>query len=695
MISVEDIKLENERRKTELFLAPFNPVTGFGAGGKRFPCQIKDYYNGEVIFLPVQMLEESLILLIIQAGSIRKFTEKYLDESDDSYEAALEYFEYLRCKHDFPYFCYAYVKIKNKEGGPDINFFLRPAQRKLVKKCEKQRLAGKPIRIIILKGRQWGGSTCVEVYMGWLQLFWKLSWNSIIVGNQANAAFTSKDMYVKLLDNLPDFLLRGENVVLANVKNKAKITSGGTPNISVIPVRNCKITTVSAANPDSVRGGDVSMAHCTEVAFWPNSEKITSQQLVKAACSGISLAPYTFIVYESTPNGMENFFYDEWVRACSTDEYGEPLSEFEAIFVSWFEIESNCLALKNEDEFINKLISRRNDERGGGKYLYWLWSIGATLEGINWYSTMSKRYSDPEDMKQEYPSNDVEAFRTSGSMVFDIYKIDEMLKSENIKKPLFTGDIYGQEPKGAKSVVNLKIADSPGGNFKIWEYPDKNKAETFTNAYLVSVDIGGRRKTSDYTCITVFDRTPMYEGKPQRVVAEWYGHDDPDLLAIKCAQISIYYCNALLVVERNTPDSRMNDTDGDVTELFFPVLVPLYNNLYCDRGSETDKKQTIAHKWGFFTSRSTKPAIVLNYVKTVREDDYVEPDTQTVNEMSFFLKYPNNKYSAAVGKHDDKVMSRGIGLFVSIIKFDEYPVKKKVRYDFSKLNKNRNVRYLN
>ena len=104
MISVEDIKLENKRRKTELFLAPFNPVTGFGAGGKRFPCQIKDYYNGEVIFLPVQMLEESLILLIIQAGSIRKFTEKYLDESDDSYEAALEYFEYLRCKHDFPYF---------------------------------------------------------------------------------------------------------------------------------------------------------------------------------------------------------------------------------------------------------------------------------------------------------------------------------------------------------------------------------------------------------------------------------------------------------------------------------------------------------------------------------------------------------------------------------------------------------------
>lgn len=691
-LSVKAIKVENIKRKENLFLARFNPVTGEGAGGKRFSCIIKDYLNGKQIFLPVEMLEkENNVSRIIQCGSFSDFALTYFGTNEENIvNLIFEDFEYLRCKYDFPYFCYAYVKIKNKNGGQDFAFFLRPAQRKLVRTLEMQRLSGKPLRIILLKSRQWGGSTCIEVYMGWLQLFWKLSWNSLIVGHQTGSAVTSKDMYTKLLDNLPAFLLRGVDAV-----GKSNIVSGGTPNISVIPVRNCKITTVSAVNPESARGGDVAMCHCTEVAFWPDTEKMTPQQLVKAACSGITLSPYTFIAYESTPNGMSNFFHDEWTRAHNVDDYGNRISEFEPVFVPWFEIETYIMPIKNEDAFVETLLNRRNDTRGNGAYLFWLWNIGATLEGINWYEHMLKRYESHEDMKQEYPSNDIEGFRTTGNMVFDIYKLEEMSKATYINSPQFTGEIYGEAPKGNKAITGLSLSRSAGGRFRIWEYPDNDKAKKYKNAYFVAVDIGGRKSTSDFTCITVFDRTPLAKGEPQRVVAEWYGHDDPDLLAIKCAQISKYYCDALLIVERNTPDSRMNDTDGDVTELFFPILIPLYTNIYCDNGSEANMQPDIPRKYGFQTNRSTKPAIILNYCRVIREDLYIEPDKETISELSYYLKYPNGKYGAAAGRHDDKVMSRGIGLFISLIKQQEYPVEERKQINFSHLNKLNAVRYLN
>lgn len=97
--------------------------------------------------------------------------------------------------------------------------------------------------------------------------------------------------------------------------------------------------------------------------------------------------------------------------------------------------------------------------------------------------------------------------------------------------------------------------------------------------------------------ITVLDRADMMadsgvlnEDAGPRVVAEWHGHTDPDLLAIKCAQIASFYNNALLIVENNTAYSKLNDVDTDnVSELFFPILIPLYDNVYAHNRSELEK----------------------------------------------------------------------------------------------------------
>ena len=677
----ESMLTKNAQREKELF-ADYNPLTGEGAPGRRREIYIDDLYQGRpaILYLPVEMFSIGVIYRLARCESIEEFCyETYGEYDDDLRRTVIEDFLRTWGKYDFYFFCYAYARIKNKEGGEDIPFKLRPAQIKLTGYFEKARLEGKPIRVILLKCRQWGGSTLTQIYMAWIQIMWMKSWSSIIVGHQGDSAAEVKDMYVKLITQLPDFLFyeKGKDYD----ESQPKIKGGGTNNLSLIPARNCKIKTATAINPEGARGGDSAMAHCTEVAFWPQTEQRDPQKQIKSSCSGILMKPYTMIVYESTPNGA-NFFKDEWDRANETDEYGEKVSAFEPVFVAWWEIEQYRDTPPNLLEWACTLFERREDQKNKWDYLFHLWVIGATLEGIYWYRQKMAEYKDIQDMQQEYPSDPIEAFKYSGTAEFDIYRIEKQRKF--CRKPLLQGDIYGDAPKGELAMRNLHLVRETTGNLKIWAMPDKSI--NLLNRYFISVDIGGKYKTSDYSCITVLDRADMMaadgelnEDAGPTVVAEWHGHCDADMLAIKCAQISHFYNDGLLIVENNTAYSKLNDVDTDnVTELFFPILLPLYDNVYSHNRSELDKSGNHREtKYGFNTNRSTKVSIIKYMGQCVRDMLWVEREKEMLDELSYYMKFPNGKYGAIPGKHDDRVMSRAIGLWVSRFEWDRYPVKVK------------------
>lgn len=61
--------------------------------------------------------------------------------------------------------------------------FKRWAQLKLVRILLCDLFAGKLVRIVLLKARQWGGSTVVQMFMALIQLFHRSGWNSVIVAD--------------------------------------------------------------------------------------------------------------------------------------------------------------------------------------------------------------------------------------------------------------------------------------------------------------------------------------------------------------------------------------------------------------------------------------------------------------------------------------------------------------------------------
>ena len=673
---VLQILLEDERR-SKIIRAPFNPVSGKGSILKRKEVVISDFPI-PTQHLPLSMLKVPLVKKIIKAGSIRKFITDTLksEYTEEDKLKVIEQFTRVRIKHDFCFWAACYVYIKQKGGGEDIRFKLNRPQRRLVSKFEEMRLAGKPIRIILLKARQWGGSTVTQLYMAWLQLVHKTGLNSLIVGHVKDASAEVKDMFDRMIKKYPTSLLYELGATFN--EDEPKLTGvSGMINIQRIPQRNCKIKIGTAESPDSARGGDYNLVHCTEVGLWRKTEGKTPEQIVRSACSGVLLEPYTMIVYESTANGTGTFFHREYEAA----KAGK--SQFEPFFVSWYEIDQYSVPVEDRNTFATWLYENKNndyapsDREVSGRYLWWLWEQGASLDAIQWYVLERMKYNDHGNMASEFPSDDIEAFVHSGARVFDKYKIDELKPS--CKPPMYIGEVYADKDDGAESLKNCRFVEDRQGLFWVWAMPEVDPEETVKDRYLVVVDIGGRSNKADYSVILVLDRLFMMDGGKPSVVAQWYGHIDMDLLAWKAAQIATIYDNALLVIESNTLEThdRERSVDGDQSSFLLNQIKEVYPNLYARKQSEEDIINKVPRKYGFHTNVSTKPMIISTLVKVIREGLYVERDLRCLDEYLTYEKRPNGSFSAVLGKHDDLLMTRAIGLHICFFEMDVPTIHKR------------------
>ena len=151
-ITIEAVLVENERRQARLASDLYDPLTGVGCWGDRV-----DVGGNLVPRVLLQACPEYARLEPVEQ-------------------------ERRRIQEDFEFWCARCATIKDKMSGRNVPFFLNRPQRRLVGVMEGQRLAGKPVRVILLKARQWGGSTLVQMYLAWMQIVRHKGWNSLICG---------------------------------------------------------------------------------------------------------------------------------------------------------------------------------------------------------------------------------------------------------------------------------------------------------------------------------------------------------------------------------------------------------------------------------------------------------------------------------------------------------------------------------
>lgn len=282
-------------------------------------------------------------------------------------------------KDDFEFYSRNCLRIRTKHQGL-MPLVLNSAQKYIHDKLQSQIEKNGRVRAIILKGRQQGMSTYVEG-----RFLWKTTHNKGVrafilthEGESTNALFEMTERYYS---NLPEFVKPSVGAANAKELHFDLLDSG------------YKIGT--AGNKAVGRGQTIQYFHGSEVAFWQNASEHT-----KGVMQAIPDADGTEVIFESTANGVGNFFHEQWKLA----EKG--LSEFEPIFVPWFW----------QDEYTKKTpegFTPTDDE------LNLIDQYGLTYAQLMWRrSKIAELTTDGMDgekaFKQEYPNNAAEAFQVSG-----------------------------------------------------------------------------------------------------------------------------------------------------------------------------------------------------------------------------------------------------------------------------------------
>ena len=217
----------------------------------------------------------------------------------------------------------SYLKIQDKAGRL-VPLVFNPLQLKLYREAERQREAGRPVRIIILKARQIGFSTAVAA-MFYQRAATTPNTHAMIVAHKADAS-TNIFNKTKLFWECSPIEIRprkkasnAKELLFENPSSKGEERAAD-------PGLRSRIEIETAGNRDAGRSATIQLLHLSELAFWPHGEQ-TMASLLQA----VPPLPGTMVVIESTANGVGGAFYREWQRAVK----GE--SVFTPLFFPWYE----------------------------------------------------------------------------------------------------------------------------------------------------------------------------------------------------------------------------------------------------------------------------------------------------------------------------------------------------------------------
>ncbi|MBD5255661.1 MAG: hypothetical protein HDS53_06280 [Barnesiella sp.] len=604
---IEAMIAENDRRMSLCDDQPYDPI----AGNSRDPLRREIYLHpiNATVALPIDMIEDP----------------------DFKRISSLDDYRRLRIRHDFEYWAASCVNIRHKLSGSIVPFHLNKPQRRVLAMLEEDRRAGRPLRMIMLKARQWGGSTLIQIYFAWIQIALRRNWNSLICAHVKDTSAAIRGMYEKMLDDYPEEFWTEEDKPCFSPWQRSL-------NTREIAGRGARVTVSSSCGQDSARGLDFSMVHMSEVAFWKSTDCRNPEDLVRTICGGVPMEPLSAIVMESTANGVGNYFHSQWLRS----EQGT--TAYRPVFVAWFDIDIYRKECADPRKLIESLTPYERE----------LWEKGLTFDRLQWYHDKRSEFPSDEAMFAEYPSTPEEAFKNSGHNVFGSREI-EYLRTDCCEPMQLNVDNC---PAYCSEILDAPAGD---GELKVWQLPPADAGEGVRNRFVATVDIGGRWRHADYSVIAVIDRTPSGESDQRpEVVAQWRGHCDHDLLGRYAEKLARAYGNALLVVESNSLESA---GDGH-SQFVLEDLNRRYNNLYVRRARDRPGSAPAEPRVGFHTNRTTKGAAITGMVAAVRRHAYVERDHEACNEMATYELKESGNYGARQGCHDDILMTRAIALYV-------------------------------
>ena len=330
------------------------------------------------------------------------------------------------------------------------------------------------------------------------------------------------------------------------------------------------------------RGDTIHKLHVSEMAFMKEPERL------RATLQAVPLDGEVGI--ETTPNGINHFY--EYYYDKSNDFY-------KRFFFPWYFHDEYSIPTKkiNYSQDEKELINLAKKQTGRK----------ITKEQIAWMRM--KKAEIKEMFYQEYPSDEISCFLTSGTPAIDQFVIDKLIKQA--KAPILEDN-----------------------NLKVYKHFEKNKT------YVIGADtaegMGGD-----------FSVAHVYECASMELVATLRGQIKPYEFAHAIKDLAQRYQRGnamfpLVAVERN------NMGHAVILELEENIK---YRNLFKDTDGKT----------GWLTSKVSRPIMINAFIDAIETNKIKINDIDLLKECMTMVNN-KGKIEAVEGKHDDCVISSCIAL---------------------------------
>ena len=496
-----------------------------------------------------------------------------------------------------------YIKIRDK-SGKIINLQFNEPQQRLYDIIKEQKLKNKPVRIVILKARQLGFSTIAESIL-FKETTTKFNVNTGIITHQDEATKNLFNMSKLMYECLPQEMKPAKKA--SNAQELIFDNDKGTGLKS-------KIRCMTAGSQGVGRSYTYDNLHVSELAFWPGNKKTTMTGLLQA----VPNLPSTIIIIESTANGFE-YFKEIWDGAVA----GE--NDFIPLFVGWNELKDYQMPYTGF-ELTSEEIQLQRD-------------YNLSLEQLTWrrWCIRNNCSNDIEQFKQEYPITPEEAFISTGACYFNkeiiMGRINKIKNIKPLRKGYFSYSINGNK------ISDIEFIDDDKGYIDVYEEPKEG------HPYVLGGDTAG--DGSDYFTGLVIDNS-----NSKQIAKLRHNKIDEDEYSRQIYCLGTYYNNALVGLENNYstyPTKKLKEYD--------------YPKMYI-REVEDNIPEVIQDKYGFLTTKATRPIILAMLKEIFRDNISYINDLDVLYEGLVFIKNEKGRAEAEQGKHDDLIMGLAITYYI-------------------------------
>lgn len=580
----------------------------------------------------LEMLDEHLYK---HEGDIKK-AHSVLSASEKEFV----YGEMEHCVSDARYYLENYHVIQTEDKGLSCLTPFWESQELMYYEIITIQRDGKPVKLLILKARQQGGSELAAGLVFHKTIFTETC-NSLIVAqdpSQSDFIFSkSRTAY----DYLPWWMkpeqrydAKGRYMVFDKKDDTERQLYPGLRSQFIVEAAN-KMSSVA-------RGKTIRAAHFSELSSWGDGG-ILAKSIFPTMNASDELA-----IMESTALGRQGFFFKFW-REVEKGKHEDWTPCFIPVYRTLKKYSlpikaGHVLAppLSKEEEAVRKKVMRKD-------------GVMLPDEHFNWKRAMIRKFialtGSEWDFYGEYPSNPEEAFQGTGQSAFPRRMLHD-IRERDCDYPRWYGEItYTAEGQGPQQKYKLHVKEAhsedevpeqegSGTRLHIWEMPDPDYS------YYIGVDVSeGVSDDADYSCCQVIKIGMGQE--PDTQVAEWRGYENPTPLGDICTALGYMYNRAQVAIECNGVGISTNNQLWRINE---------YDEVY--QWKHIDKvKNFVTNTVGWYTNTKTRDIIITKTREAIMEKTLVLRSVPLVEEMLDFAKEEGTSRYEGQETKDDRVFA--------------------------------------